>query len=94
LSELSQDAAEELEQGKPQAQAVSPPSPVEDQRALFAEMATVRMNAAHLSDLSQSYTPLIWKKIKVPYTATVNVRRTKKRPSKSSPRQRAKAKQG
>lgn len=50
-----------------------------DKRSSLAEMATTRLEAAEYSEMHQSNTPLVWKKIKVSYTATVNVRRTKKR---------------
>ena len=50
-----------------------------EKRSSLAEMATMRLDAARLSGLPRTNTHLTWKKVRVSYSATVNVRRAKKR---------------
>jgi hypothetical protein len=57
-----------------------------DKRSSLEEMATTRLDAVRDMDIPQSNTPLVWKKIRVSYTATVNVRRVKKRGGSQKPR--------
>ena len=78
---LSMPSTEKPEQSPTLSRGDSIQSNELNKRSSLSEMATMRLDAARLPELPRSNTILVWKKVRVSYTATVNVRRGEKKSS-------------